>query len=187
MSERTWSTAIKAEFAKQQVHPFLMVELAFDSGTLRLHDGIGDLSWDGQTWTGAGAAGSIGAVKETSEIRANGVSLTVSGVDSSIIAVALDQAYQGRIAKIYIGFFDQDGAIIADPLPIFVGKMDTMTMRDEGSIATVTIQCESRLIDLERPREFRYTAEDQNIIYTGDKGFEFIESLQDASIVWGRS
>lgn len=186
-SERSWSTEIKAEFGKQQVSPFTLVELLFDAGPLRLHDGVGDLAWNGETWTGAGEAGAISVIRESTELRANGVSLTVTGVDSQIIAIALDHPYQGRPVKIYLGFFDDAGAIITAPVAVFSGRMDTMTIRDEGRTATVVVQCESRLIDLERPRERRYTTEDQAIDYAGDLGFEFVESLQDASVVWGRS
>jgi hypothetical protein len=48
------------------------------------------------------------------------------------------------------------------------------------------LTAESRLIDLERSRERRYTSEDQKIDYPNDKGLEFIADLQDKEIVWGR-
>jgi hypothetical protein len=51
----------------------------------------------------------------------------------------------------------------------------------------VSISYESRLIDLERSRESRYTNEDQQRAFPGDRGFEFVPSLQDLSLTWGRA
>jgi hypothetical protein len=64
--------------------------------------------------------------------------------------------------------------------------MDTMGIEDSGDTANIGLTAESRLIDLERSRERRYTSEDQKIDYPNDKGLEFIADLQDKEIVWGR-
>ena len=64
--------------------------------------------------------------------------------------------------------------------------MDTMGIEDTGDTANISLTAESRLIDLERSRERRYTSEDQKIDYPNDKGLEFIADLQDKEIVWGR-
>ena len=42
------------------------------------------------------------------------------------------------------------------------------------------------LIDLNRSRVRRYTNEDQQIDYPTDVGFEYVQSLQDFEIKWGR-
>ena len=46
---------------------------------------------------------------------------------------------------------------------------------------------ESRLIDLERARDWRYTSENQKSLYPNDKGLDFVVDLQDMPIAWGRS
>jgi len=38
---------------------------------------------------------------------------------------------------------------------------------------------------LETPLNRRYTDQDQKNLFAGDRGLEFVESLQDKSIVWG--
>jgi len=69
---------------------------------------------------------------------------------------------------------------------MFSGRMDTMSIKDSGDTANISLTAESRLIDLERSRERRYTSEDQKIDYPNDKGLEFIADLQNQEIVWGR-
>jgi len=46
---------------------------------------------------------------------------------------------------------------------------------------------ENKLIDLERPRVGRFTSEYQKSIYSEDKGFDFVESLQEQKLTWGRA
>ena len=64
--------------------------------------------------------------------------------------------------------------------------MDLMSIDDSGDTANINVTAESRLIDLDRTRERRYTSEDQKIDFPNDKGLEFIADLQDKEIVWGR-
>ena len=49
----------------------------------------------------------------------------------------------------------------------------------------MTIAVENKLIILERPVERRYTDQDQKELFVGDKGLEFVDSLQDKSVNWG--
>ena len=63
--------------------------------------------------------------------------------------------------------------------------MDIAKLMRTGT-ATITLNCESRLIQLERPKNRRYTHEDQQERLTGDLGFEFVTDLQDKEIIWGK-
>jgi hypothetical protein len=63
--------------------------------------------------------------------------------------------------------------------------MDVMTIGEQGDNCTIDLTAESRLIDLERPRLRRWTSEDQKALDPDDKGFEFVNSLQEATIKWG--
>ena len=60
-----------------------------------------------------------------------------------------------------------------------------MTISDGGDTATIKLTAESRLIDLDRSRERRFTSEDQKIEFPDDKGLEYVDDLQDKEIVWG--
>jgi hypothetical protein len=64
--------------------------------------------------------------------------------------------------------------------------MDTMQITDAGETSQVRIACESRLIDLQRARERRFTDEDQQELYPGDLGLEYVAGLQEREIAWGK-
>jgi hypothetical protein len=75
--------------------------------------------------------------------------------------------------------------VIADPFLAFSGRFDVPDIIDEGQIATIVAKYESRLVDLDRSRERRYTHEDQQLRLAGDDGFKFVTDLQNMTITWG--
>lgn len=168
------------------VQPILLVEAEFDSATTRMWSGIGTLDWNGHDWIGGGTLLNIDAVEESTEVRAIGTRVSLSGIPSELISLALQENYQGRTLTVYLGAFDSSGDIITSPIIIFSGRMDIMTISEGGSTATIDVTVENRLIDFERTRERRYTSEDQKIEYPNDKGLEFVSSIQDIEIVWGK-
>ena len=54
-------------------------------------------------------------------------------VSTGLVASALTTAYQGRDLNVYVGVLDTAGAVVADPIKIFAGKMDVMTVEDNGA------------------------------------------------------
>ena len=175
-------SGVPSEFATDSFTGFLAVELEFDSGTLRVWNGYGDLTIDSNVYTGGGTLIGVSAIEEAAEIGAKGVSMSLTGISSSILTTALTENYQYRIANIYVGAITS-GTVSS--YKVLSGRMDVMTIAEEGETCTITLTAESRLIDLERPRLRRWTSEDQKALDANDKGFEFVNSLQEASIKWG--
>lgn len=184
---RDLTASVITEITATSLRPFLLFEGEFASGYVRVWSGYGDLSWNTYTWTGVGDFGSVSAIEETTETRAAGVTVSLSGIPAAMISTALGSARQGKAGKIYIGVLDANGAVIADPYLAFQGRLDVPAIDEGGDTATISIAYESRLVDLERPRERRYTPEDLQIDYSDDRGFEYVASLQDVSINWGRA
>jgi len=189
------------------IYPFFAVELLFDGDqTLRLWTGVGTLVYQSQSWYGTGSLLAIDAIEETSEIAAKGATLTLSGVPSEVISLALSEPYQGRVAKIYFGTFSyglllqedaafillEDGSKIklenrkTDLTEIFVGYMDKMDIEETPDNSTITLALENKLIDLEKPRPPRFTSSYQKSIYPDDLGLDFVESLQQKELFWGK-
>jgi hypothetical protein len=65
--------------------------------------------------------------------------------------------------------------------------MDVMTIAEGADTSTIQIACENRLIELERPRKLYYTSATQQSEFPSDKGFEFVPSIQDMSLNWGKN
>lgn len=184
---RTLTSAMQTVATAEVVRPILLVQCAFDSGDLNLWSGIGDLTVDSVDYVGAGTLLSVSPVKESADLAANGMSVTLSGVTDPLISKARDEDYQGRELKIFLGAMDSANSVIADPVLIFSGFMDTMSIQDSADTATITVSVENRLIEFQRNRVRRYTAEDQKIDYPTDKGLEFVAEIAEKEIVWGNA
>ncbi len=203
----------------EQVFPFFAVEMMFDvgqtqfadsiitTGPLYLWTGLGDLIADGKLYTGTGNLISISEVTETADLRAQGATLTMSGIPPEIVGLALTEPYQGRVCRIKFGMIDanadrivdNNGDIVVldtvsdvdissgDPvvlINIFTGYMDTMEITESADTATITINLENRLADLEIAKTRRYTSEFQKERFPNDRAFDYVNDLQDKKITW---
>ena len=81
--------------------------------------------------------------------------------------------------------FMNENELIADPYLLRSGRMDYCNISVSGEDTRITAQYEDRLIDLQKPRERRYTDQDQRNEYPTDGGFRFVTSLQDKQLIWG--
>ena len=182
---RDITTAVASESENQQVAPFLLVEMEFDNDPVEAWNGIGPLDWNSTTYTGMGDLGSIEPMEESAELVAKGLAFNLTGAPAASVSLALTADYHGRLARVRMGFFDDAGSIIVDPFVTQEGYMDQLTIEDEGDTSRIVVTAESRLIDLQKAREFLYDSEDQKALYPGDKGFDFVPSLQHKQIPWG--
>jgi len=179
---RDIATVIANALGDEVVEPFFALDLEFDSGTLRFWSGVGTKVIDGESYIGAGTFLGISDIEETAEIAAAGVTLTLSGIPAELLSLALNEPYQNRRALIYFGIAGAE----ADMAIVFVGTMDRMDIEEGAETSVISLAVENRLLDLERARVRRYTNNDQRSRFPGDRGFEFVETIQDREIFWGR-
>lgn len=182
---RQITSNFQAAVASKSITPILLFECYFDSGNLFLWTGYGALVYGGKTYTGAGTLLNMSQVKETNALEGQGVTLSLSGIPSSIAALALTEPYQNRTVKIFLGLLDQTGALVSDPRVLFFGKADVMSIIDGADSCVVTMTAENFYIDLTRARARRYTHEDQQIVSPGDMFLNFVETIQDKVFKWG--
>jgi len=182
---RDLTGAYQTAIAGDRLKIALFYEGEFTTGTLRLWTGVGPLDWNGHTWTGAGHMLALTTIQETTDVRATGLTATLSGLPVSLLSAVLLNARRGYAGTVWLGLFDAAGALIADPAVAFKGRLDVPSIDADESTCTISVSYESRLIDLERARDRRYTNEDQAIDYPLDLGFEYVPSIQNARINWG--
>ncbi|PLL13945.1 hypothetical protein C0V75_00345 [Tabrizicola sp. TH137] len=175
-----------AALAERDLRPVIFFEGAFASGPVRLWSGLGEIDWAGESWSGAGALLGLGSIEETSEVVAGGTSVSLSGIPPSLVQMAIAEARQGLPGRVWLGLLTPEGAIIADPVLAFAGRLDVPEITDDAETCRITISYESRLIDLNTPRSWRYTHESQQALHPGDLGFEYVSAIQDREVTWGR-
>ncbi|HXM32291.1 MAG TPA: hypothetical protein VN921_01465 [Chthoniobacterales bacterium] len=184
---RNLTAAQIAEITAQNLRPVMFVQALFTSGYIYVWSGQGPISWNGQTWTGVGSLGSVSTLPETADVTAVGIKLSLSGIPASLITSALGEVRQGNPVIIYQGFLTPAGGVVVSPNNAWQGRMDTCEIAEGGDTAVISITAESRMLDLNRSRERRYEKQDQAIDYPTDLGFDYVASLQELSIVWGKA
>ena len=183
---RTLSSEMQAVATAEVVRPIYLIDMEFTSGSVYFWSGVGNLTFNSNTYIGAGDLLSIGSVSETAELQANGATVTLTGIKQSLVTIARDGPYQGRPLTIRLGALDDSGDLVSSPVIIFSGFMDVMTIADGGETSTISLSVENKLIAFERSFVRRYTSEDQKIEHPSDKGFEFATRIQEKEIIWGR-
>lgn len=194
---RIMTPAMAAAFCAPVLRPALLVALNFATGPVYVWNGSGTLTWNGMSFTGVGALGSISTISEDSTVEAKGITLELSGIPSDLLTDVLEATrVLGRV-QIWLALFDANNNIIADPILAWQGGLDKPTTKDSGETCTVSINCENVLVDLNRACYRRYTDADQQLdladtltrlslpANTVDTGFTHVPGIQEASIFWG--
>ena len=164
----------------------LFLAAEFDSGALRFWSGppgaIATLG--GEDFTGTGELIGIEGIEETTEVRAAGMSVTVSGIESSVLNLVHSEPYQGRPLTVWARLSDLARQAPLDDILLFRGRMDVMSVSAGASRFSVKIEVENRLVSLDRSAVATYTPADQEKRYPGDKGLEFVPRNKEYPLVW---
>lgn len=190
LADLIYATSNNSNTDPSEVYPFYAVEALFYDGSnatpsrpLRLWTGIGDRTINSETYTGTGSLLTVDGLEEVADLKATNATITLSGLDSTILTHALTEPYQGRTCNIYFGVTNTTSV-----LPMFTGFMDVMQIEDTPEGSTITMSIESKLVLLERPNVVRHTkAYHQSLTGNStDTFFNYLVSLQDKEIIWGR-
>lgn len=177
-----------AALAAPIIRPALLYDGTFASGSVHIWTGIGPLVWRGTEYSGLGQLIGVSLIEETDDVKATGIQCNLSGVDSAQISFALLEMQRNSPGVIWLALLEEDGAtIIPDPYILFRGRLDVATIQDARDGAMITLNYENELIDLERPREVRYTPQEQYAISPGDTFLDFVPGLQDKELHWGNT
>lgn len=181
---RNLNTDLKTAMSLGLVTPVLFVRIEFRTQTMRAWTGVGDLVVDGNTYKGVGSFGKMGNITESIDVRADGTSVTLSGIDPILLQECMTDIQLGAPASLAFGLVS-NGVIIGAPYTLFVGTVDVPTVSVGVETLSITLALESKMVDLSRPSLDRYTTGSQRIKYPTDSSFGWVESLNDISLVWG--
>ena len=179
-------TAISNRLGDDHQQIFIAIKAEFDTDDILVWSGIDDIVINSETYTGAGSLLTISGIEDTQEVKSTNISISLSGMDSTVLSYALTENYQNRPITVFLGFQMGGSNEVAVVMTVFKGRMINITISDDPNGSTITVDAENRLIDLERPSNLRYTAESQQFLHSGDTGFNRIQQLQDKQITWGQ-
>jgi len=178
---RDLTPAIETEIESGQTSPILLVKAEFDSGDVRLHSGLGNLSWNGEAWTGAGQLLTVDEIEEVADAISRGATVQLNGT-ASMLSLAYNEDYQGRPCTVWLGFLDASHAVIADPFVLFKGFMDVIDDEESGDDVYFQLRVENALVALEKAPERTCTDEDQRELFSDDTFFIQIPDIVNLEV-----
>lgn len=165
----------------------LLAAIDHPDGMFRAWTGVGELEFDGETWTGVGILGSISPVKRTSDLEIQELQFRLSGVPPNA-ATWLSSDVRNRDASAWLACLDQKGQVIADPYPLIVSLMDYQTFAiDESAAPSITIIAQTGFYTLERAVDEVWSTEDQQSVYAADIGLDQMAILVNQTVNWTRT
>jgi len=183
---------MQTEVAAQTGTTAHFISLDFSGGTIYLVTLPHDVDWDGETWLGVGGLLGFEPIEEVPDLRATGVPVRLSGVDQTIIAILLSENYRGRSAEIYRAKFAVDGTIVADPINIFTGRLNSgfeiRDVFDEKGAQTGTVEITVRLVSdlalLGYTRGIKTNLASHQAVEPDDTFFQHVNGIPQ-EILWG--
>lgn len=175
--------------AAEQPHvPYVMfADLDFLSGHLRLNSSDRALEFGGNVYLGGGELVGIGEVVESAALNPEKISLSLSGVDNSLISKVLTESYHGRSAVLYVAYIGTEGSLVSTPEMLWEGRMDSLGIRTDQGSSEIELVCESRLVLWNEATELLYTNEHQGLLTASapDDFFNRVVELMDKVVKWG--
>lgn len=164
----------------------LMVQLVYlgFASPIGLNLSTYDIDFGGMTYKGAGAIGAVSEIDDSpGEIK--GLSFSLAGVDPAYIALALDDAavVQGTPCYIRTALLDATFQVVDAPLD-WAGRLDTMSITEDGEACTISVTAESTAVDLLNGYPTTYSDADQRAVDAGDRSMEYLVGQVSQPVVW---
>lgn len=182
---RNANASLVTALSGNAVNLILMVDITFSSGTQYVWSGVGDLTYNGNTYVGVGDFGGIGDIQESTKVLALGTTLTLSGIDTALLNDCLSDIQIGAPVNIYLGALDDTGAIVGTPYIIFGGTVDKPSIQTGPKTVAISLGAENKLYNQSRATCRRYTSADQRRYYPTDIAFQWVPSLNNRALRWG--
>ena len=161
-----------------------LVQIDFSS-TIRITDWARSVTALSNTWNSSANFIGVGDVTESQELRVNDLTLTLSGVDQTYVAIFLANNYIDVPINVYRVILDNADAVVGAPILIFDGILTGYAIEDTEEESKVTVQMASHWKDFEKENGRRTNHNSQQLYFAGDEGFEFApKSIKD--LKWGR-
>ncbi len=178
-----------------------LYQIEHSGGILRLTNSSADITALTFTWTAVGGGLVHGPVKETDDRRGQGVVLTMSGVDQTIVAAILNNNFRGFPLLIYLLHFDPDTGVQGTPDLLSHGRQNSdfkvTETRDpdsqaSGGVVTVTTRVSADLAEINQVVSVRCSVDSHQemirrsgVASPADTFFERVTSLMNKTIFWG--
>lgn len=190
---RQLDSSLETKLGSREVFAADLIELHLSTALYFTSTNI-DIDFDSATAPDAGtntylAQGQFlyyGNIVESSDLRVGQVDLTFTAVDTTTVALLINNNYMNKRVVIYRAVLDSDYSFTSnDVFTVFDGTIMNYSIRESEGTATVTMTVSSQFADFERTNGRKTNPASQNVHFSTDKGMDFSTQIVK-DIKWGR-
>ena len=185
---RTLTTAVKNELLTNEIVPFHLLTIGFSTPvnlTDNSFDLISSISGSSVTYTASPFLVSLPQFEEQTDITKVSLNLVLSGADQTFISTVLNENIVNDSVIIFRGLLDSNNSIIADPILLYSGNIDTFEIAETETQSNVKLIIVSHWADFDKKSGRKTNNASQQRFFSNDVGMDYSsETVLD--IKWGR-
>jgi len=185
---RTLTTAVKNELLTGQIRPVHLIEIGFSTPVYLTDCGFSltsSISGTSRTYTASAFLVGGSSFEEQVDITKTSLSLSLSGADQTFISTVLNENVVNDTVEIYRGLLDTSNSLIADPILLYSGNIDTFEIAETETQSNVKLVIVSHWADFDKKSGRKTNNASQQRFFSTDVGMDFSsETVLD--IKWGR-
>ena len=185
---RTLTTALKNELLTNEIRPVHLLSIGF-STPINITDNSFNLtssvSGSSITYTASPFLVATPTFTEETDLTKTSLNITLSGADTTFISTVLNENIVNDSVDIFRGLLDSNNALIADPILLYSGNIDTFQINESETESNVTLTVVSHWADFDKKSGRQTNNNSQQRFFNTDVGMDF-SSQTVLDLKWGR-
>ena len=185
---RTLTTALKNELLTNEIRPVHLLSIGFAT-PVNITDNsfslTSSVSGSSITYTASPFLVSIPTFTEETDVTKTSLNITLSGADTTFISTVLNENIVNDTVDIFRGLLDSNNALIADPILLYSGNIDTFQISESETESNVILTVVSHWADFDKKSGRQTNNNSQQRFFNTDVGMDF-SSQTVLDLKWGR-
>ena len=185
---RTLTTALKNELLTNEIRPVHLLSIGFAT-PVNITDNsfslTSSVSGSSITYTASPFLVATPTFTEETDLTKTSLNITLSGADTTFISTVLNENIVNDSVDIFRGLLDSNNALIADPILLYSGNIDTFQISESETESNVTLTVVSHWADFDKKSGRQTNNNSQQRFFNTDVGMDF-SSQTVLDLKWGR-
>ena len=186
---RTLTTALKNELLTNEIRPVHLLSIGFAT-PVNITDNsfslTSSVSGSSTTYTASPFLVATPTFTEETDLTKTSLNITLSGADTTFISTVLNENIVNDTVDIFRGLLDSNNALIADPILLYSGNIDTFQISESETESNVILTVVSHWADFDKKSGRQTNNNSQQRFFNTDVGMDY-SSQTVLDLKWGRS
>ena len=186
---RSLTTAVKNQLATNDIRPVHLITIGF-STPVNITDCsfslTSSVSGSSVTYDASDFVLDISSFNEQTDLTKGTLNLTLSGANTTYIAVVLNENVINDDVTIYRGILDSNNSLIADPILLYKGTIEGFDINENKTTSLVNLKVVSHWADFDKKAGRQTNNESQRRFFSSDIGMRHSAKMVK-DLKWGKA